>query len=113
MRFFRSLKFAFRGIGFALRESNFKIQIVCAVFVVIAGWYFQISANEWLAVVICIGTVLCAEMLNTAIEKLADFVHPQQNEKIGQIKDLAAGAVLILSIISLIVACIIFLPKIF
>jgi diacylglycerol kinase len=113
MRFLRSFKFAFRGISFALRGNNFKIQMACAVLVIIAGWRFQISWNEWLAIVICIGAVLSAEAFNTAIEKFADFIHPQQNEKIGQVKDIAAGAVLILAIISLIVALIIFIPKFF
>ena len=113
MRFFRSLKFALRGVGFALHESNFKIQLAFAVLAVIAGWYFQISTNEWLAIAICIGAVLSAEVFNTVIEKLADFIHTQQNEKIGQAKDLAAGAVLILTITSIIVAGFIFIPKIF
>ncbi len=113
MRFLRSLKYAFQGIGLALKGVNFKIQVACALLVVIVGRYFQISLNEWLAIVICIGAVLSAETVNTAIEKLADFIHPQKNEKIRQIKDLAAGAVLILAIISLIVAGIIFIPKFF
>ena len=113
MRFFLSLKFALRGIGFALRERNFKIQIACAVLVVIAGWYFHISNSEWLAIAICVGSVLSTEMFNTAIEKLADFIHPQQNKKIGQLKDVAAGAVLVFAIVSLIVAGIIFIPKFF
>ncbi len=113
MRFLRSLKYAFRGIALAVRGGNFKIQLACAVLISLAGWYFQISSNEWLVILVCIGTVLSAEAFNTAIEKLADFIHPQQNEKIGQIKDLAAGAVLILAIISLGIAGLIFIPRIF
>jgi diacylglycerol kinase len=112
MSFFRSLKYAFRGIGFALYGGNFQIQLVVAVLVIFAGWYFRISFNEWLTIVICIGGVLSAEAFNTAIEKLTDFIQPQEDEVIGQIKDIAAGAVLVLAIASLIVASIIFFPKI-
>ena len=60
---------------------------------IIAGFYFEISDIEWLFQILAICLVLCAESLNTAIEKLADFIHPDFNKKIGFIKDIAAGAV--------------------
>jgi diacylglycerol kinase (ATP) len=113
MKFLQSLKYAIRGIALAASGHNLRIQLVCAVAAVTAGFYFVISFNEWLAIIICFGGVLSAEVMNTAIEKMADFVHPQKNEKIGQLKDMAAGAVLIWATASLVVALIIFLPKIF
>ena len=77
------------------------------------GFYFEISSTEWLVQCICIGIVMGAEGLNTAIEKLADFIQPEFDEKIGRIKDISAGAVLLVSIISVIVGCIIYFPKVF
>ena|SRR5438105_3669097 len=113
MKFLKSFKYAFSGMGYAASGRNLKIQLVCAGIVVMAGFYFKITFNEWLAIVICFGGVLSSEAMNTAIEKIGDFIHPQKNEQIGKIKDIAAGSVLIWAIASLAVALIIFLPKIF
>lgn len=112
MSWLKSFSFALKGLASALKtERNFKIQLVCAVLVVLSGFIFSISASEWLAVTICIGMVLFAELMNTAIEKLLDFIHPGLHPKIGEIKDISAAAVLILATASLIVALIIFVPK--
>ena len=73
---------------------------------------FNISATEWLIQHLIIGLVLVAESLNTGIEKLADFVHPEYHKKIGFIKDVSAGASGIAAITSLIIAGIIYIPKI-
>ena len=77
-----------------------------------AGIYFQISTNEWITILICIGMVLSMEAANSAIEKLVDLVSPQKNHLAGWIKDIAAAAVLIASIMALLIAAMIFLPKI-
>ena len=76
------------------------------------GFYFNISTIEWLIQTLAIGLVLVAESLNTGIEKLADFVHPDYHKKIGFIKDVSAGSSGIAAIISLIIAGIIYIPKI-
>ena len=86
---------------------------MAAVLVVTAGWYFEISKGEWLAIVICIGLVMVTELINTAIEILVDCVSPEFNVKAGLVKDIAAGAVLVAALVALLVAFIIFVPKIF
>jgi len=109
----RSIKFAFKGMRLLLStEDSIKAQTTAALLATIAGFYFDISTTEWMFQLIVIGLVLVAEAINTAIEKMADFVHEDYHEKIGFIKDIAAGAPGFAAMISLIVACIIYLPKI-
>ena len=102
-----------RGIGYLIKtESSIKVQVFFVALAVCMGIYFQISIAEWLIQTTVIGLVLVAEALNTGIEKLSDFVHPDYHQKIGLIKDITAGAAGIAAIISLIVGGIIYLPKI-
>ena len=113
MKFIQSLQFAIRGIITFLRnETNGQIQLVAAIIVVTLGLVFQIGAMEWLVVVLCITVVLTLEMINTAIEKLCDVVQPDYHPQIKIIKDIAAGAVLIAALGSIIIGAIIFVPKI-
>mgnify|MGYP000942816355 CR=1 FL=1 len=108
-----SLKYAYQGIhSMVSEEPNAKIHLAAAILVVIAGLCFDISTTEWLFVVLSIGWVISLELLNTALEQMADFVHTEKNEYIKKIKDLAAGAVLVSAICAFIVALIIFVPKI-
>lgn len=106
----KSFIYAFKGIGFALKERNFKIHILAAIIVLVFGFYLKISNDEWVTVLLCIGGVMSLEIINTAIELLVDKISPERNETAGKIKDLAAGAVLIFSIISAIIGLLIFLP---
>jgi diacylglycerol kinase (ATP) len=109
----RSLKFAFKGAWLLLTtEDSIKVQVFMAVIVTVMGFYFDISNIEWMLQFLAIGMVLVAEALNTAIEKIADFVHPDFHAKIGFIKDIAAGAPTFAGIISLILAGFIYIPKI-
>lgn len=78
----------------------------------VLGFHFNISTTEWLIQIMMIAIVLVSESLNTGIEKLSDFIHPEYHEKIKVIKDISAGAVGIAAIISLIVGGIIYIPKI-
>ncbi|MGD2087561.1 MAG: diacylglycerol kinase family protein [Candidatus Aminicenantes bacterium] len=104
---------AFRGIFFAFKtQHNIWIHSLAIVVVVIAGFIFKLNLLEWGLVVFAIGLVLVSEMINTAIEWLVDLVSPEYQEKAGLIKDVAAGAVLIAVIISVIIGAIVFLPKI-
>lgn len=110
----KSIGYAFNGAQYLLKtESSIKIQFVIAIFVTAAGFYYSISASEWLIQMTCIGLVMSIEGVNTAIEYIADFIHPEHHHKIGRIKDIAAGAVFIASIAALIVAIIIYYPKVF
>jgi len=108
----QSFKYAIKGIIYAFKhEKNIWIQSVCAVAVIVAGFVFKISIIEWIAIVLCIGIVLTCEIMNTTIEVIVDFISPKYHQKAGLIKDLAAGAVLVVAIMSVLVAAIIFIPK--
>lgn len=109
----RSIRFAMRGMFLLIKtEDSIKVQIFVALLATGAGIYFNISTIEWMFQVVVIGLVLVAESLNTAVEKVSDFVHPDYHKKIGFIKDISAGAASFAAIISLIVAGFIYLPKI-
>jgi diacylglycerol kinase (ATP) len=109
----KSFVYAFEGVMFFIRfEAQALIHLIAIVAVIGAGYWFNISLTEWIAVIFAIGIVVSAEMLNTAIEKLTDMVSPQINEQAKIVKDLAAGAVLIASLTAFIIGLIIFLPKI-
>jgi diacylglycerol kinase len=111
--FFGSLSFAVNGIKLLFStQKNARYQLCVAISVSALGWFFHLSAIEWMIVCGCIGLVLFAEGVNTALEYLVDFVSPQYHTKAGQIKDLAAGSVLILSIFAIIIGCILFIPKV-
>lgn len=92
-------------------QNNIKIQGVIGILVCLLGWFFNISSYEWIIILFCIGIVMSAESFNTAVEYLVDFISPDYHVKAGQIKDLSAGGVLIVSITSFITGIIIFLPK--
>lgn len=108
----RSFRHAFAGLRFLMEENNARFHVFAAVIVLSAGFYFKLSAIEWTIIITQIGLVLAVETLNTAIEKLCDFVSPEYHQLIGKVKDLAAAAVLIMSIVAVIVGIIIFLPKV-
>ncbi len=106
--FFKSFKYAIKGIQLSLKERNMKIHWLCAFAVVLLGLFLEVTLTEWCVVLICIGIVLSLEMINTAIEHLVDLVEPNRNPKAGAIKDVAAGAVLVFSIISALIGIMIF-----
>lgn len=109
----KSFSFAFNGIFLLVKnEHNFWIHLLAIVITTAAGFFFNLNAGEWVTIVICFGVVLMAEGFNSSIEALANKVSPEKDPLIKQTKDIAAGAVLIVSIMALIVACIIFIPKI-
>ena len=111
----RIQSFGYAGRGIALvfsTEANMKIHLAVAVLVVLAGFFFQISVQEWIACMLCFGLVFTAELINTAIESIVDLVSPTHNQLAGKAKDVAAGAVLLSAIASAVVGLIIFLPKI-
>jgi diacylglycerol kinase (ATP) len=109
----RSLKFALKGMWILMTtEDSIKAQLFFALVATILGFYFDITAMEWEIQVIVIGLVLVAEAANTAIEEVADFIHPEFHEKIGLIKDIAAGIPSFAAFTSLIIAGIIYVPKI-
>jgi len=114
MRAFLSrLDFALQGwLYFFRTEANGRIQAVIAVLVVAAGFFLKVSPQEWLGILLCIGLVTGLEMVNTAIETLANRLHPDRHPDIKIVKDVAAGAVLWAAVISVIIGAVIFLPKV-
>lgn len=107
MPFLKSFSYAFKGIASALKQRNMKIIFTCAILTIVAAIFLKVSARDWPILLICIGLVISLEMMNCAIEGIVDLVHPQFGEKAGRIKDIAAGSVLISSIISLIIGILI------
>ena len=111
MKVIKSFQYAFNGIKATfLSELNFKIHLIFTLVVIVSGAYFQIPLPQWLAIILCIGMVLSFELVNTAMEKLCDSLHPEIHPTIKMIKDITAAAVFIVAIISVIVAMLIFLP---
>lgn len=110
----KSFKYALVGV-FKLITTEHSIMVQCSLglLAVVLGFYFDISATEWMLQILAIGLVLSIEGLNTAVEKIADFIHPDFNNKIGFIKDIAAGAVTFAALAALAVGALIYLPKIF
>ena len=108
----RAFTHAFNGMKyFFLHERNGQIQLVVAAMVTALSMVVHLSPIEWIIVLICIAIVIGFEMLNTAIENLCNMVQEEYHPLIKIIKDVAAAAVLWVSIISVIIGLIIFLPK--
>lgn len=108
-----SFQHAFDGIKAAAKGRNFRIQSAVALVAIVLGIALHISAFEWLVVVFCIGAVLGGECINTAIEDMVDLSVKTFKPQAKRAKDVAAGAVLVLSIASLVAGLIIFVPKLF
>ncbi len=105
----KSFRHAIDGILWAFRnERNLKIHGVFAILVCVLGFILNINRNDWVVLLLCIAMVLSAELLNTAIEKTLDLLHPQMSDKVKIIKDISAGTVLILSIIAAVIGVVVF-----
>ncbi|MDR2824210.1 MAG: diacylglycerol kinase family protein [Prevotellaceae bacterium] len=110
----RRFGYAFKGIFAAFKsETHLKVHTVIALTVCFLGFVFNISATEWAICLLCIGLVIGMELLNTAIEKVVDLISPQYNALAGAAKDIAASAVLVCAIVSIVIGMIIFAPKVF
>jgi diacylglycerol kinase (ATP) len=109
-----SFRFAFNGVKqFFQREHNARIHFLFSVSVFVAAWWFRLSRNEIICLVIVTGGVWITEIMNTVIERIMDFISPERHPEIKYIKDLSAAAVLIASFIALGTGSLIFIPKIF
>lgn len=108
-----------KSIGFAIKgafklittEHSVMVQSTIALLLIIAGFVFEISREEWMMQILAFGLVLGIESLNTAVEKIADFIHPEFHNKIGFIKDIAAGAVLFAALAAIAIGLLIYVPK--
>mgnify|MGYP000009059713 FL=1 len=107
----RSFGYAWKGIRCCIgKEQNLNFHLIATAVVVIAGFVLGITHMEWMIIILCIGVVIAAELFNTAIEKLVDLVSPQQHPVAGQVKDIAAGAVLVCAATAAIIGLIVFIP---
>ncbi|AYW48845.1 UDP kinase [Tetragenococcus osmophilus] len=110
-----SFEFAFTGLRTVYKdERNMKIHIFCAFLVVILGFVVQLNRFEWCWIGLCIFLILAMEMVNTVCENIVDMMTDKHFHPLGKkVKDIAAGAVLLTTIFSVVVGALIFLPKIY
>ncbi len=109
----KSFLYAFKGLLFLFStQANARIHFLALSVVVAAGFFLNISISEWCLCSLCIGMVLAAEAMNTAIESIVDLVSPDYHPLAGRAKDVAAAAVLLTAISAAIVGGLIFVPKI-
>ncbi len=107
----RSFGYAWNGLKACIgQEQHLDFHLLAAVVVTVCGWLLGISRMEWIAVTLCIGMVIAAELFNTAIETLTDLVSPEWNALAGKAKDIAAGAVLVTAAAAAVVGLIVFTP---
>lgn len=108
-----AFKCAWDGILYTVRtQRNMKIHLILAIVAIVLGFGFRIDKPSWLAVILCIGAVISAECVNTALESVVDLVSPEYHELARRAKDCGAGAVLVFALVSLVVAAVVFGPRI-
>lgn len=100
---------AFRGIFLMLRsERNFQIEVIALIINIFLIWFLKLNSTDSVIILLCCFLVLSAEILNTAIEKICDMVQPDYDECVKFIKDISAGAVLLLTILATIVGVVVY-----
>lgn len=112
-RLIKSFRYSIKGLIKTWKEEqNLQIQSLVALLVLFLAFYFKISPGEWALLILSISLVLTIELINSAVERITDILKPRINGYVKEIKDIMAGAVLLISIMSVIVGLIIFLPRI-
>jgi diacylglycerol kinase (ATP) len=107
-----SMQYAFEGIFiFFKQEHNARLHLLATIAVIVLSIIFPVSKMEAIALVLAVGFVWVAEIFNTAIEKMMDFISVDKDDRIKTIKDLSAAAVLVTALIAVITGCFIFIPK--
>ena len=102
---------AFSGLAYMLRtQVHARIHLLAVVVVVSVGFLTGLAASEWTVLVLSMALVLSFEAMNTALEALADALHPSHHPLVGKAKDLAAAAVLVSAFASVIIGTLIFIP---
>lgn len=111
-RLHRSFRYAARGIWHVLRnESNLRLHVAATALVIVAGIWLELSAAEFAVLLLAIGLVLTAEVINTVIEDFLDIIHPDRHPAVRRIKDALAGAVLLAAFVAIGVGLLIFWPR--
>ena len=112
-KFIRSFHYAIRGLTRLIKtEQNAGVHFMAAVLLGIGAYVFQLTRIEAVVLFFAVALVFAIEIINTAIEKLLDIVHPESHSQIAYVKDALAGAVLIASLIALVVGILIFYPHV-
>lgn len=107
--FKKSFGFALQGFRYTLAtERNIRVMLGGAAFAVVMGLLLQLDLVSWAIVLLCIGCVLAAELMNTAIETVVDLVSPEYHPLAGHAKDIAAAAVYVLSFLVAVVGVCVF-----
>ena len=111
-RFFQQVSYAMAGIIHGIQtEKHLRFHIVAALFVIVGAWLTGFSLLEWAIICLVIFGVLALELVNAAIERTVDLVTEEWQPLAKQAKDLAAGAVLVYAVLSLIIGALLFFPK--
>jgi diacylglycerol kinase len=109
----KSFSHAWKGIIYLMKtEHNARVHLAAMIIAAALGVWLRIEPQEWIAIAIVSGMVVITELLNSALEKLADMVEPGWNINIGIIKDYSAGAVLVAAVVAVVAGGVIFIPRI-
>lgn len=112
--FWRSLNQAWRGVLYTVRtQSHVQFHFVAGTSVLLLAWWSKVSRFEWLILILAIGSVIGAEVMNSAIEIVVDMVQPNFHPLAGMAKDVAAGAVLVTAIQAAVIGIIVFAPVLY
>jgi len=110
VRHAKSFKYAFSGILHAVvNEANFRVQIFITIVSIVLGFYYHITTIEWAVLILALGFLLAAELINTAVEEFIDHLVQEHHEGAKVIKDLSAGFVLTAAVTTLLIMLLIFL----
>jgi undecaprenol kinase/diacylglycerol kinase (ATP) len=109
---FKSFTHAINGFRLMwFEEHNFRIHLIAALFACFLGFFVSLKPIEWALILFAIAMVLAAELMNTAIENVCDFISPELDPRIKKIKDISAACVLLTAIFAILIAAFVFLPK--
>ena len=112
--FFQSFFAAWQGVVYVVKtQRNMRIHLAVALLVILGGYFFEVSINEWLVLILIIAVVLIAESINTAVEATMDLLTEEYHPLAKIAKDTAAGAVLLAAISSVVIGIIIFYGKVY
>ncbi|KGK88768.1 diacylglycerol kinase [Desulfosporosinus sp. HMP52] len=109
--FLRSLNQAWRGMIYTVRtQKHVQFHLFAGSAVLLLAWWSEVTRHEWLILILAIGSVIGAEVMNSAIETVVDMVQPNFHPLAGMAKDIAAGAVLVTAIQAVVIGFVVFLP---
>jgi diacylglycerol kinase len=108
--FLKGFVYAARGIAAGSRGRNFRVMILATVVVAGLAWWLHASTTQWALLALSMGLVLALELVNTAGEMLVDILSPEHDVRYGRVKDMLAGAVLVVAMAAAVVGVLILGP---